>query len=103
MLYRHPFVASVALFLVLQLNHALLAQGVIIGAGGPVNRSMGGASVAAPIDSIGAIYWNPASISGIDRSETAFGLGLIIPNHTVSSSIGCLIEESDVRSMTVRQ
>ena len=47
---------------------------------------MGGASVAAPIDSIGAIYWNPASISGLASSETSFGLGLLMPNHTVSST-----------------
>ena len=31
------------------------AQGILIPAVGPVNRSMGGASVAAPIDAIGAI------------------------------------------------
>lgn len=69
-------------------SQSALAQGVILQAGGPVNRSMGGASVAAPIDAIGAIYWNPASISGMERSETAFSLDFLIPNQTVSSSIG---------------
>ena len=63
-------------------------QGVYLQAGGPVNRSMGGASVAAPIDAIGALYWNPASISGMANSETAFSLDFLIPKHTVSSSVG---------------
>jgi long-chain fatty acid transport protein len=49
---------------------------------------MGGASVAAPIDAIGAIYWNPATISGLAHSETAFGLDLLFANHTVSSTVG---------------
>jgi long-chain fatty acid transport protein len=89
MLKRHQFIAAaVTIFLAMHVNHTLLAQGTIFGAAGPVNRSMGGASVAAPIDSIGAIFWNPASISGMESSETAFGLGLLIPNHTVTSSIG---------------
>lgn len=66
----------------------LAAQGTIISAGGPVNRGMGGAAVAAPIDSIGAIYWNPASISGMEHSETAFALDLLFVNHTVASSVG---------------
>jgi len=89
MLKRHLFIAAaVTIFLAMHVNSTLLAQGTIFGAAGPVNRSMGGASVAAPIDSIGAIFWNPASISGMESSETAFGLGLLIPNHTVTSSIG---------------
>jgi long-chain fatty acid transport protein len=64
------------------------AQGVILQAAGPVHRSMGGASVAAPIDAIGALYWNPASISGMRQSETAFSLDFLLPNHSVASSIG---------------
>ncbi|MCA9232878.1 MAG: outer membrane protein transport protein [Planctomycetales bacterium] len=63
-------------------------QGIVLSAAGPVNRSMGGASVAAPIDSIGAIYWNPASISGMAQSEVAFGVDLLWANHSVSSTAG---------------
>ncbi|MFK7737185.1 MAG: outer membrane protein transport protein, partial [Pirellulaceae bacterium] len=65
-----------------------LGQGIILQGGGPVNRSMGGASVAAPIDAIGAIYWNPASISGMAQSETSVALDLLFANHTIESSIG---------------
>ncbi|WP_231615539.1 OmpP1/FadL family transporter [Novipirellula artificiosorum] len=62
---------------------------------GPVNRSMGGAAVAAPIDSIGAIYWNPATISGLERSETALGMGVLFPNQTVASSVGGFAGSTD--------
>lgn len=63
-------------------------QGVWVSAAGPVNRSMGGASVAAPIDAMGALYWNPASISGMDRSEMAFGLDVLWSQQTVASNYG---------------
>src|SRR5437588_8369376 len=66
---------------------AARAQGIILSGAGPVNRSMGGASTAAPLDATGALYWNPASITGLDRSEMAFGLELLFPHTTLSSSV----------------
>lgn len=63
-------------------------QGFIMSTSGPINQSMGGAAVAAPLDSIGALYWNPATISGLEYSEMAFGLDIIMPYHEVSSSFG---------------
>src|ERR1700682_2128545 len=36
---------------------------------GPVNRSMGGASVAAPLDGVGAIFWNPATTTALPNLE----------------------------------
>jgi long-chain fatty acid transport protein len=80
---------------VLSGGESILAQGPILQAGGPVHRSMGGASVAAPIDAIGAIYWNPASISGMERSETSFGLDFLFVNHAVSSSVGSIAGETE--------
>lgn len=64
-----------------------LGQGVITSASGPVNRSMGGAAVAAPLDSIGALRWNPATISALPCSELAFGVDLVWPVVRVDSSI----------------
>lgn len=64
-----------------------LAQGVYVSTSGPVNRSMGGASTAAPLDALGALYWNPATISGLKQSELGFGLDLLHTNHRVSSSV----------------
>jgi long-chain fatty acid transport protein len=61
--------------------------GIVISGVGPVNRSMGGASTAAPIDAAGATYWNPASITGLGRSEMEFGVAFLYPISTLSSSV----------------
>jgi long-chain fatty acid transport protein len=61
--------------------------GLAVSGVGPINRSMGGAATAAPIDAAGAIYWNPATIGGLDRSEMEFGLQVLIPRTTISSKI----------------
>jgi long-chain fatty acid transport protein len=53
---------------------------------GPVNRSMGGTATAAPIDAMGALYWNPATISGLPGSSMEFGLELLYPQLGLSSS-----------------
>ncbi len=82
---RIAVIQLLALAALLEFAHA---QGVIIPAAGPINRSMGGASVAAPIDAMGAIYWNPASISGMERSELGFGVDLLWANHSVDSTFG---------------
>ena len=36
---------------------------------GPINRSMGGAATAAPLDSAGALYWNPATIGALPSNR----------------------------------
>ena len=61
-------------------------NGIVFTGQGPVNRSMGGASTAAPLDSLGAIYWNPATISALN-SEMAFGIEVLWPHSTLSSSV----------------
>jgi long-chain fatty acid transport protein len=63
------------------------ATGIYLQGIGPVNRSMGSAAVAAPIDAIGALHWNPASISGMPRSELSFGLELLLPDSEITSTI----------------
>ncbi|MCA9130634.1 MAG: outer membrane protein transport protein [Planctomycetales bacterium] len=63
-------------------------QGIIVSAGGAVNRSMGGAATAAPLDAMGAIYWNPATISGLADNQVDFSLDLLVANHSVASSAG---------------
>ena len=60
--------------------------GIAVAGVGPINRSMGGAAVAAPLDAAGALYWNPASISELN-SEMEFGVGLLIPRTSISSSV----------------
>ncbi|MGC3971652.1 MAG: outer membrane protein transport protein [Pirellulales bacterium] len=64
------------------------AQGIFLPFVGPTNQSFGGVGVAAPIDSIGALATNPATISGVQSSEVAFGLGLALPTTHLSSTVG---------------
>lgn len=63
------------------------AQGIYLPFVGPTNQSMGGAAAACPIDSIGALNWNPGSISGLASNEVAFGLGLALPTTALDSTI----------------
>ncbi len=42
---------------------------------GAVNFSMGGAATALPVDILGSLYWNPASISQFDRNAAALSMG----------------------------
>ena len=71
-------------------------EGLLLSGVGPINRSMGGASTAAPIDSAGALYWNPASIVGLERSEMEFGVELLDGHTRLSSSI-----ETDLRGTSL--
>lgn len=64
------------------------AQGFILPGAGPVNNSMGGAAVAAPIDATGAIHWNPATITGLAGSSVDIGSEMLNVRHRVSSTTG---------------
>jgi len=63
------------------------AQGLIIPAGGAMHQSMAGTSTAVGQDAIGALYWNPAVISGMPRSEITLGSSLIFPRTGLTSSV----------------
>jgi long-chain fatty acid transport protein len=63
------------------------AQGTVLSGAGPVNRSMGSAATAAPLDATGALYWNPASISGLKSSQLELGLELLYGRSAIASSI----------------
>jgi long-chain fatty acid transport protein len=67
---------------------AVQAQGIYLPTSGPVNRSMGGASTAAPVDAVGALYWNPAAISGLKESELGFGMDMLFVDLDLGSSFG---------------
>jgi long-chain fatty acid transport protein len=64
------------------------AQGLHVSGVGPINRSMGGAGTAAPLDAIGALNWNPGSISALSSSQLAFGLELIDVDIELTSNLG---------------
>jgi long-chain fatty acid transport protein len=88
-IYRSTFIASAlaAALLPAVSGGDVRGQGLFLPSAGPINQSMGGASTAAPIDSAGAMYWNPAAISGIRQSEMAFGFGLLLPSSDLTSSV----------------
>ena len=68
-------------------SSAAQAQGPILAGAGPVSRSMGGATTAAPLDATGALYWNPATIGGLPSSQLDLGVELLYPHATLSSRI----------------
>jgi long-chain fatty acid transport protein len=63
-------------------------QGIYLPAAGPVNRSMAGATTAAPLDAMGALYWNPATIAGLPASELGFGADFFVALIDISSTVG---------------
>ncbi|MGL6196014.1 MAG: OmpP1/FadL family transporter, partial [Thermoguttaceae bacterium] len=77
-----------AVYTFILFSETCFAQGVMLRGVGAINESMGGAATACPLDSAGAINWNPASISGLKQNEMSFGLGLILPETSVSSTVG---------------
>lgn len=94
---RHARIPVALLLLTCCANH-LQAQGLILPGAGPIHRSMAGASTAAPVDAIGANYWNPATISGLPHSEVAFGGEFIYSDMHLSSSAPLLGQSGITRS-----
>ncbi len=78
--------AAVAVALV-GLERPASAQGIIFPGAGATHLSMAGASTAAPVDSLGALYWNPAAISALKQSEVGIGGALISQQIFLGSSL----------------
>ncbi len=66
----------------------LFGQGISLTGAGPVNRSMAGAGTAAPLDAIGALHWNPGSISALPTNELSFGMELLLADIDFSTNVG---------------
>jgi long-chain fatty acid transport protein len=78
----------VAFILALGVPAAAHAQpGVYLPGSGAVQAGMGGVSTAAPLDAIGALYWNPAAIGRLGRNEVSIGGAFLYPDISVSSSV----------------
>ncbi|MCL2624091.1 MAG: outer membrane protein transport protein [Planctomycetaceae bacterium] len=71
--------------LFLSVSEFASAQGILLRGIGAVNDSMAGTAIATPLDAAGAMYANPASISGIKDCQIGFDLGVIIPNSSATS------------------
>ena len=77
---------SVMLIIALSDRSAFGQFGSTLTGVGAINRSMGGAATAAPLDSMGAFQWNPATITALPTSMD-FGLELMRPHSKLSSQI----------------
>ncbi|EMI23237.1 OmpP1/FadL family transporter [Rhodopirellula europaea] len=89
-----------AMLLATSLANLAYSQGVYISSAGPINRSMGGASTAAPISALSAMYWNPASISGMENTELEVGVDLLFADHNVTSTVGGTTGSTDAEPGT---
>ena len=65
---------------------AAAQPGLYLPGGGAVHGAMAGASTATPADAIGALYWNPAAIARLGRSEVAVGGAALFPNIHLDST-----------------
>lgn len=63
------------------------AQGLLLPYGGAIHGNMAGASTAVGCDAIGALFWNPAVISGLPQSEVTIGSNLLIPHTGLTSTV----------------
>src|SRR5215831_3636838 len=62
------------------------AQGIVPPGAGPVLRRFGGTAIAAPLDAVGALYWNPATLSFVGN-RVDIGSEGFWKNQTVESTI----------------
>ncbi len=85
---RKRYVAWVFLTAALTTSSSAWGQGIALRGISAVNSSMGGAATACPLDAAGALHWNPATISGLSASEISFGMEMILPSTSVSSTAG---------------
>jgi long-chain fatty acid transport protein len=60
--------------------------GVLFSGAGPVNRGMGGVAQATANDATAALFWNPATMSGMDATQVAMGVELLYPQSRLASS-----------------
>ncbi|SMP58819.1 long-chain fatty acid transport protein [Neorhodopirellula lusitana] len=62
-------------------------MGHVLDAVGATNQSMGGAGTALPLDAMGALQWNPASITGLRHAEVGFSFAAFGPETSIESSV----------------
>lgn len=84
-LCRTLAIVAVVLFLG---AYSVYGHGIVVPGAGPVNRSMCGAGVAAPIDAAGPLLWNPAAITGVESSEFVLSAELLQVTTHLGSTVG---------------
>jgi long-chain fatty acid transport protein len=88
LLSKWPIFILGAFFLVaVGVSPASAQIGPFLSGTGAIDRSMGGAATAAPLSAAGALYWNPATMPGLGRSQLEAGAELLFPHTQASSQI----------------
>ncbi|MDO5554021.1 MAG: outer membrane protein transport protein [Planctomycetia bacterium] len=82
--FYSPIVACVVLWFVS--SAPTFAQGVFLRAVSAKNEGMAGVAAATPVDSLGALHWNPATITAFDSSSMSFGSAIVLASATLDSS-----------------
>jgi long-chain fatty acid transport protein len=80
------FVPTAALVTLAWAVSAAPGQGILLPGAGPVQRSMAGTATATALEPVGALFWNPATISGLPHSEAALGFELIAAEYSLTTS-----------------
>lgn len=62
-------------------------QGLVFPSAGGMHGSMAGASTARGVDALGALYWNPATITALDQPEIVMGGMAVYPQIHLGSTI----------------
>lgn len=77
---------TVAILLSTALSGSVWAQGYVLPSVGPVNGSMAGAGTAAPLDAVGSVYWNPASILAVGNRVDIAGEAINVRAETQTTA-----------------
>jgi len=81
------FRALLSVVAVCALSSSAHAQGFLVPGVGPINQSMGGAATAAPLDGVSAMYYNPATITGLPSSRFDISLEVLSNRNELASSV----------------
>lgn len=65
---------------------ALAQPGVYLPGAGAVHGGMAGVSTATPLDALGALYWNPATIGQLGHNDVSMGGAFVYPDIYITSS-----------------
>lgn len=82
----HRLGLAALLLLVAFTSGASAQPGVYLPGAGATHGGMAGVSTAAPVDALGALYWNPAAIGRLGRNEASIGGAFLYPELYVTSS-----------------
>lgn len=74
------------------------AQGAMLHGFGPINSAMGGAGTALPNESLGALAFNPALISGVKGNQLSFSTEFFKDDIKIRTTVGTLTGEANPNS-----